>query len=96
MVQRDGGAPPSPPMRIYPKLRGDTLFRLSQKYFAEFRFDALSSVVTVDLLLMPNYPWTLGERVAHHAVLETGHGRPSDLAIDEVSPGAVLRCHETD
>ena len=48
IVQRDGGAPVAPPMRIYPSFRRDTLFRLSEKYFAEFKFDAVASVVAVE------------------------------------------------
>jgi hypothetical protein len=59
VFQDDGNEGVSPPMRVVAKLRGDDLFHLTGKYFADLRFDGLTNSITAEVDCVPNHPWTL-------------------------------------
>ena len=76
--------------------RRPTLHRIDQQFFVELYYNYRNSSVTVTLLKMPHYPWTVSESVLARRVLEmTGdEHKQGAVSLDLEKPNARLICRE--
>jgi len=94
-VVDDGGGMLLSLKPLYP-VKKSTLYRINEDQYIEVKFDALTSSVTVTMLRVPHYPWTLSEKVIGEAILLMRHdaSKQGVVSIGAVKPGAELICRE--